>query len=455
MPGVVKIGVFAVSIGAQTAAAAGRALMIAALTVGLAARLSPWITSRSGRERTLAWALLLAPFFTPSLLISYAFSKFALALVVSPWSHEALYISVLALKMMPVAVILRRHLPSPLSPEALQIYRMHGHAGWRERMIFRLRGAGDGPWITGGLVFLLAFADFELASLWSIHTWTIAIFDAQIGGLALADTLRLAALPCGIALGVVAWMTLRSRQLVFAAATGRPVKDRWPWWYLGLSAFGVTCIPLAIVLVQAITGLRSLVENFVLGPEIGASLALAVTATILADIGVRLVRQNRTATILAVAPGLIGALSISLVVLAIFQMPGLHRAYDTPLPLALTLGILLLPLAVLLGALRPRHTPALHMARQLSSRRLLWELETRPHIIGCALLFCWAYFDFTAASILAPVGVTPVFVRLHNLAHYGQTAVLSAMMLAAFTTPILVLLLTGAALHLYARRDGR
>ena len=52
-------------------------------------------------------------------------------------------------------------------------------------------------------------------------------------------------------------------------------------------------------------------------------------------------------------------------------------------------------------------------------------------------------------------GFTPVFVRLHNLAHYGQTAVLSAMMLAAFATPILVLLLTGTAWRLYARGHGR
>lgn len=442
------------SIGAQTAAAAGRALIIAALAIAISGGLSPWLAGRSGRERMLAWALSLAPFFTPSLLISYAFAKFALALVVSPWSHEALYIGVLALKMMPVAVILRQHLPSPLSPEARQIYRMHRQAWW-ERVKFRLRGEGDGPWVTGGLVFLLAFADFELASLWRIPTWTIAIFDAQIGGLALAETLRLAAWPCGVALAMVAWLTLRSRQLVFARAAGRTAAERWPWWYLAPSALGVTFIPLAIVAGQAITGLRSLVENFVLGPEIGASLALAIVATILADIGVRLVQHHRTATILAVVPGLIGTLSISLVVLAIFQMPGLHRAYDTPLPLALTLGILLLPLAVLLHALRPRHTPALQIARQLGSHRLLWELETRPRLIGWAVLFCWAYFDFTAASILAPVGITPVFVRLHNLAHYGQTAVLSAMMLAAFATPILVLLLTGAALRLYARRDGR
>ena len=77
------------------------------------------------------------------------------------------------------------------------------------------------------------------------------------------------------------------------------------------------------------------------------------------------------------------------------------------------------------------------------------------YLAAFALLFCWAYFDFTASSILAPIGLTAVFVRLHNLAHYGQTAVLSAMMLAAFATPAALLLLTLTAGRIYARRDGR
>jgi hypothetical protein len=444
-----------VSIGAQTAAAVGRALLVAILALAVSGELSRWLAMQTGRARTIAWALLAAPFFTPSLLISYAFSKFALALVVSPWSHEALYIGILALKLSPVAVILRLHLPSALTPEAWLIYRQHGPASWWKRTQFRIAGAGEGPWIAGALVFLLAFAEFELASLWSIRSWTIAIFDAQVGGLALPNTLRLARLPLCIALAVIAWVTLRGRKLPFAPATAVRSESRWPWPFLAISATCVTLVPLLVVLTQAAKGVRSLVENFVLGPEIGVSLLMALGATALADLGVRFARRNRATALTAAAPGLLGALTISLVLLAVFQAPGLHSAYNTPLPLLLALAILLLPLALLLRALRPQHTPALFIAQQLGSRRLRWEMELRPHMIGCGLLFCWAYFDFTASSILAPIGLTPVFVRLHNLAHYGQTAVLSAMMLAAFAAPVIVLLLTATALHLYARRDGR
>jgi hypothetical protein len=444
-----------VSIGAQTAAAVGRALLIALVALAVSGELSRWLAVQTGRARMLAWALLVAPFFTPSLLISYAFSKFALALVASPWSHEALYIGTLALKLIPLAVILRLYLPSALTPEAWLIYRHLDHASWWERTKFRIAGAGEGPWIAGALVFLLAFADFELASLWSIHSWTIAIFDAQVGGLALPRTLRLAALPFGVALAVIAWVTTRGRKLPLSPAIATRSESRWPWPFLVASATCVTFIPLLIVFGQAIAGVRSLVDNFVLGPEIGVSLLMALGATALADLAVRFVRRSRATALLAAAPGLLGALTISLLLLALFQLPGLHAAYNTPLPLLLALAILLVPLGLLLGALRPRHTPALFVAQQLGSQRLRWEMEIRPQMIGCGLLFCCAYFDFTASSILAPIGLTPVFVRLHNLAHYGQTAVLSAMMLAAFVAPVIVLLLTAAALHLYARRNGR
>ena len=140
--------------------------------------------------------------------------------------------------------------------------------------------------------------------------------------------------------------------------------------------------------------------------------------------------------------------------LALFQTPLLRAAYDTPLPLLLALTIILLPLALILRALLAmrRMSPMRHIARQLASRRLAWDLDSQPRLAAFGLLFCWAYFDFTAASILAPIGMTPVFVRLHNLAHYGQTAVLSAMMLAAFATPAVLLILILTAGRIHARR---
>jgi hypothetical protein len=443
------------SIGLQTAMALGRALFIALLAISVSAHLSRWLMVQQGRRRVFAWALTLAPFFTPPLLVSYAYSKFAMALLVSVWGHEALYLGVLALKLIPVAVVLRVLLPPALSAQAWHAYRMLPPAPWWKMTLFRLRAAGHGPWVVAGLVFLLAFTDFELASLWSIKTWTMAVFDAQIGGYALGATLHLAAWPFAIQLCVLTAIALSRRELPGVHEDSSAPAGAAGWIYPAVAAGFVSLVPLVIVASQAVTGIPSLVENFVLGRELGASVVFALIATTAATGIAAFTRKPSALSLLLVTPGLFGALIVSLLLLALFQMPLLRALYDTPLPLGLALTLLLVPLALLLGALWLRPSPALHIARQTRNRRLMWELSTRPRVIASGILFCWAYFDFTASSILAPTGFTPVFVRLHNLAHYGQTAVLSAMMLAAFATPILVLLLTGTTWRLYARGHGR
>ena len=437
-----------------------RAAIIAGVSVAVSGSLSAWLRTRTGRTRTVAGALLLAPFFTPALLISYAFSRFALELVISPWSHEALYVGVLALKLIPVAVVVRTLLPSPLPPEAWHSFRLMGSVPWWSRASFHLRGAGVGPWIAGGSVFLVAFSDFELASLWSVRTWTVALFDAQTGGLALTETLRLAVSPLAVELAVLAliyrWAGRAARPSLArfdrAANTPPTFAMRLSWLYLATSAALVCLLPLTIVASQAATGFRTLTESFIFSSEFGASLLFAAGAAVFADALARFGRKRPSTALLLATPGLVGALTVSLFVLTLFQTTSLHAAYDTPLPLLLALTIVLLPLALLLSGLRSVPFTSLHVARQLGSRQLVWEMETRPHFAAFGLIFCCAWFDFTASSILAPVGLTPVFVRLHNLAHYGQTAVLSAMMFAAFTFPVLALLFAGLTARLLGPR---
>jgi len=443
------------SMGALTALAFGRAVFIALLAIVISGSLGRWLAARRGREAVLAWTLLGAPFFTPPLLVSYAFAKFAAFLIVSTWGHEALYVGVLALKFIPVAVVLRVLIPSPLSPESRYAFRLLASPGWWPRWRFALRAAGHSPWIAGGVVFLLAFADFELASLWSVKTWTMAIFDAQVGGYALGATLRLAAWPLLVQFGVLGWIAWKKRDLPGVPAEDAAGRSRFAWVNLVSAATIVSVVPLCLVVGQAIPGIPSLLQNFVLGSELGASVVFALVAASAATFLAVGSRRSLPMSLGLVTPGLFGALILALLVLALFQAPLLRALYDTPLPLGIALMLLLLPLAVLLAALWLRPNSALHVARQAGSRRLIWELETRPRAVAAGILFCCAYFDFTASSILAPTGFTPVFVRLHNLAHYGQTAVLSAMMLAAFATPILVLLLTGTAWRLYARGHGR
>jgi ABC-type Fe3+ transport system permease subunit len=119
---------------------------------------------------------------------------------------------------------------------------------------------------------------------------------------------------------------------------------------------------------------------------------------------------------------------------------------ETLFPWVAVLVGLSLPAAVLLRQVLRRTAAAAstHAARLLGGRRgrsLVWELDTRRHAAAVCLLFCGTYFELTASAILAPIGMTPVTVRLYNLMHYGQTAVLSAMVLAAFLAPMAVALM--------------
>lgn len=464
------------SIAAQSASAFVRSAIIAVSAGALSGWLCPLLAALRGRARTFGWALALAPFLTPPLLVSYAYSRFALALVVTPWCHVTLYSALLFLKLVPVAVVVRWLMPPPLSAEARHCHRTLA-AGliWRHAQ-FHLRGVGHGGWFAVGIVFLLAFADFEVASLWSIQTWTVAVFDAQIGGMNLRETLRLAAFPVGVQVAVL--------MLLLTRAAGTPIRGEWQrgcdgkraFVYLAIAALAVCVLPIIAISAQAAAGIPAVMENFILGSEIGASVLFAVGAAgasrVLASAsrGIRLskprasqsdqrsgfardrdVREGGTRALRGV-PGLLGSLIVALLVLTLFQTPLLSAAYDTPLPLLLALTIVLLPLALLLDALLQtrRMSPMRHIARQLESRRLAWELERQPLVASFGLLFCWAYFDFAASSILAPIGMTPVFVRLHNLAHYGQTAVLSAMMLAAFLTPTVLLAVLIVAGRMFA-----
>ena len=187
---------------------------------------------------------------------------------------------------------------------------------------------------------------------------------------------------------------------------------------------------------------------------------------------------GQTLLLLAVGLGLLGPLVLSLTILAVVQLPPLLALRDTPLPLLLALALGLVPMAFVLKKVleMTKYRSALHLARLMqppgdlpvgspnrmpdrfgvprlrghlkaelqtrrSARDLTWHLSTSGKFWTVVLLFVWAYWDLTASSILAPIGMTPVTVRLYNLMHYGQVAALSAMTCATFAAPILILLL--------------
>src|ERR1017187_8855493 len=492
MPGMAEIGISMTLL---------RSLIVGVLAVAVAQLVRTLLADRRRPVRRIAWILLLAPYFTPVLLTGYAYANFSLSLIHHPAINTIFYSALLWWKFTPIAAVVLHFTPSPISAEAIHCRRLAWGAAFtalhfsttpdiltvkrRERRApltrilvsqiefctFLIRaGCARGPAAAFAVVFLCAFAEFEMASLMVVKSWTVALFDEHAGGLALSESLRrmLGQLLCEDAAIATAFVVLGRRRVTPARRIEDNRSCRWfAWCHLLIAFIFVLMITAAMVLWGTLRGFGLLLENFVLSREIVASLLFAAGASTLAGLAVfglgAAARGNRIGSIFCkiilnggVFAGLLGPLVLSLAVLAAVQLPGLISLRDTPVPLVFTLGLVLLPMALVLMRVLEltAHGTALHlttlMQKSRATRELTWRLSTSGKFWAMMLLFVWAYWDLTASSILAPIGMTPVTVRLYNLMHYGQIAALSAMTCAAFAAPIFILLLALATRRWWA-----
>ena len=158
----------------------------------------------------------------------------------------------------------------------------------------------------------------------------------------------------------------------------------------------------------------------------------------------------------ALLPGLLGATVLAVAVLYVFQSTPLSVLYDTPVPLLVGMTLLLLPAAALLRLLlvASRHEPQVHVAALLAGstqdsqhqqgRQVLWHMHGRVVLWTIVILALWAYFNVTITALLAPTGMVGATARLYNLMHYGQSAVLSAMLVFAIAVPAILVALVFA-----------
>ena len=488
-----------------------RSLIVGLLAVAAARLVRALLADRRRPVRRMAWVLLLAPYFTPVLLTGYAYANFSLSLIHHPAINSIFYSALLWWKFTPIAAVMLHFTPAAISAEAIHCRRLAAGASPFSHGWFLVRaGCAAGPAAAFAVVFLCAFAEFEMASLMVVKSWTVALFDAHAGGLALSESLRRMAGPLlceSAAIATVFAVLGRQRSISAQPIPGGRLGRGLAWCHLLIAFIVMLAIPATMVLWGTIRGLGLLLENFVLGREILASLLFAAGASAFAGLAVfglahldavrggtgraatspppsaaqgrrnfshwwhwsrcdRSAAQRSAGTaesfarpnasgnrfwkiifLAAVFTGLLGPLVLSLAVLAAVQLPGLIALRDTPAPLVFALGLVLLPMAfVLQRALElTRRRSALHLATLLqksrAARELTWRLSTSGKFWAMVLLFVWAYWDLTAGSILAPIGMTPVTVRLYNLMHYGQVATLSAMTCAAFAAPIMAALL--------------
>jgi ABC-type Fe3+ transport system permease subunit len=453
MPGVAEIGISMTLL---------RSLIIGVLAVAAAQLVRTLLADRRRPVRRIAWILLLAPYFTPVLLTGYAYANFSLSLIHHPAINTIFYSALLWWKFTPIAAVILYFTPAPISAEAIHCRRLTSAGSRFGDWTFIIRaGCAGGPVAAFAVVFLFAFAEFEMASLMIVKSWTVALFDAHAGGLALSESLcrTLGPLLCEAIAIATAFVVLGRRQVIPTRRIEGNCASRWfAWCHLVIAFVLVLVIPAAMVLWGTIRGFGLLMENFVLSREILASLLFAIGASTLAGLAVfwlgaaargRSIGSIFCKVILAAAvfAGLLGSLVLSLTVLAAVQLPGLISLRDTPVPLIFTLGLVLLPMALVLKRVLEltAHQSALHLTTLMQKSRavceLTWKLSTSGKFWVMVLLFVWAYWDLMASSILAPIGMTPVTVRLYNLMHYGQIAALSAMTCAAFAAPVCVFLL--------------
>jgi ABC-type Fe3+ transport system permease subunit len=323
-------------------------------------------------------------------------------------------------------------------------------------------------------MFLIAFQEFELASLIGRPAWTVWLFDAQVGGLALHESLRFALDPVAcqvVVLAPLVWWFATRRSLPRVDDPHSPpttvCRQNAAWLFLVAAVLLIIVVPASLVGQGAFEGLRRVVQSaeqlktLLTGIVVGTAYALAaaIAGMLIAAPLLHLARKSRIARLGLVAcalPGLFGSLVLSLALIQLFQQSYLYVLYKTPAALTAGLTLFLLPRGILVRVLLlSRGREGAHLAAllgaspsrgaQAAARELAWQLRWRAEFWSVALLTYWGFLDLTIAYLLAPVTIVSAPVTLYNQMHFGKNAVLSALVLLTVSVPALLFVLASAS----------
>ena len=442
------------SIVEPTLLSLARAAAVSLATLALLLITGPGVGSASRPVRRfffwIATAALLAPGFASAFMFlklapdAGSGREFRYGLFV--WSRCAL---------LPLLVIWL--MPPSVSQEAMHCFRQSTASWWRRRL-WELRAWGRGLWVGIALVFFFAFQEFEIATTWNMRAWTVSLFDAQTGGLALRESLRLALLPLILQAALIAMLAKGFHR------DETPAEFRGPFTRRASAALAPAmlsvvfcCAPMFFALVLTTQwAWHHGFKAFDIAPwrEISNSLILSAAATLCAWLIAGWIACRRGWRLVLMLPGLLGPLLSGLLLLALVQASPLHLLRDTAFPAVLGLALILLPYALLLrfGIEATCDRGALHIARSSDARRAVWHLDGWPRLCAVLMLFCFGYGDFTINTLLAPPQFTSVSARLLNLLHYGRSDALMMMFILAFAVPLSVALLTALTARFYPHR---
>jgi hypothetical protein len=425
-----------------------RSLLVALMAWPVCARLERVLRTTSAAT-TLLWLIAL-PFLFPELLLGYLIAPLVAGV---PWRCEVACAAILLVRCVPVGVVaLWGTPPSALSRAALHLRRMTCRS-WRDRWeLWRcyLYGPLRRALPAAGLMFLVAFQEFEAAAMLGAVSWTDRLFVEHALGLSVAESGRFLAFPLAIqivALLAILW-SLSGLAINHEPTDDEPlpgcIATRSAWGYAATACLATVVLPLGLLARDLAEGWSWLVQNpstwRMLLEEIGnaalVSLVAGLAAWNVAALNLTRPRPWARAAIFSL-PGLCGGLTIALAVLWLKHRPLMSPLAATPVFWALALVIWLAPRAVLLQLWLARRTEpaALHLVELLrrspsaTQRRMAgrwrWRWRIEPQVVACGVLCYWAYLDLTSAALLAPPGMASVVVRLYNFMHFGHSAAMS------------------------------
>lgn len=445
------------SIAGVTLVTALRAACIALVATGLAVECVGSLRRLRGSISGPVLWLMLLTLLMPSMVVGYHVATSRAA--AGGWISELIYCGLVLMRVAPLAMVLVWLRPPTSSAEGHYGFSLMGRVSLPRRWVLQMREWRAEFAGVSCLVFIFAFQEFDLAACMNARSWTVALFDAQAGGLALSESLRLMLQPLAIECAALALLFARARTGTSPERREIARDSPGPAILPATILCAILCLPLVgplLVIFNGFSGLATL-QNFALSGEVANSLMLALVAAISAWMLAGWGLQKRIRILLLALPGLLGGLILSLGMLALSQVPPLHWFRSTPLPLVAALILGLMPAALFVRHISDSETrrESVQVARLMGNRRILWTLVKRPALWGGALLFLQAYGDFTANSLLAPPSLTSAFARIFNLMHYGQTTILSAMLLITLAAPVVAALaVTFLARIYFTRREN-
>ena len=423
------------------------------------------------RGKIIVFCMLLGIYFVPAIAVGCCWSKVSYDLLRHPPLNNIFYSLLISMKLLPVSVMVLYFVPQTISEQGKFCMELTGEYSKSSfsRILFAIRNTGRGFNASLLVVFLLAFSEFDIASFLSVKHWTVSLFDLNAGGLPVIESVKLCIFPVFIELTLILvflffyrnekW--LKKNEASELDLKKRPVENYFSWIISFTGLIMLMMLPLLALLRNGTGGFSLVLDGNWFIKETMTGIIFALTSSLLAFYvsgivfhrfahgGMTLQKIFAISTLML--PGLMGTLPIALVMLFLFQMPGLVLLRDTPLPLLAAMTLFQLPYALFLryafSSIVQEESvfiaeSALHSeVSRKGAAEILWRLKYAVKFCIFFIIFIPTYFDISISAVLSPPTMPTVFPRLYNLLHYGQNEKLSATILLSVIMPVAIFLI--------------